>query len=525
MQIKDKMKEGNGKIAPTFIKNITKDDVYIHPKLVRDLEDILVTLRNMDDFGDEMGDRNYIFSGPAGCGKTLILQYIAHELNFPIYDGKNIFNAQHIANAFQQLRDQAQTTPLILMINEIDKFSSRDDVVDPAQSQTLNQLLDEMDGLDKNSKMYIFGTTNRPNKIDNALRRGKRFSKEVYFMPPDKDGRLAILKIHAIGKNEKNKKEGGHKFEVNEKDLEEVAKVTFGYTGADLVCILNAAFTSAKRDKRNKVEYKDLEYALTKTKPSALKDMPFKEPNKKFKDMGGYEGHKEVLKRIVANSDGSNILFYGPKGTGKTDFAEAMAGEYGFNLIMISGSAPEDKWVGETEKILDKYFERAKQLAPCILLFDEMDSLVERKGLISHKGGWTGLLQSKLSKPIEGVYVIGTVNRPDRIGDAFTDRFVHRLFFGMPSKEEQEAIWRLYLPNEFDVKKLVDINDKLSCRDISYAHQRVKDWGLENTFEVYDHLIKNIQGVDTAVFDEIRLKYRDSVTDYNEVKAFLGAKK
>ena len=78
MQIKDKMKEGNGKIAPTFIKNITKDDVYIHPKLVRDLEDILVTLRNMDDFGDEMGDRNYIFSGPAGCGKTLILQYISH---------------------------------------------------------------------------------------------------------------------------------------------------------------------------------------------------------------------------------------------------------------------------------------------------------------------------------------------------------------------------------------------------------------------------------------------------------------
>ena len=188
-----------------FQPHVTEEHYFVHPKLKRDFDGIMATLKNIDDFGTEMGDRNYILTGSPGTGKTLGVMYIATCLGFPVYDGKTVMTAQTVAGTFSHLREQAKKKPLILIVNELDKYSSREELVDPGQQQTLNQLLDELDGTESNHGIFIFGTTNKPNALDPALRRPKRFSKEVYFMPPDKDGRLAILKIHAKGK-------GGHKF-------------------------------------------------------------------------------------------------------------------------------------------------------------------------------------------------------------------------------------------------------------------------------------------------------------------------
>jgi len=150
-----------------------------------------------------------------------------------------------------------------------------------------------------------------------------------------------------------------------------------------------------------------------------------------------------------------------------------------------------------------------------------MDALVEKKGMISHKSGWTGLLQSKLSRPIEGVNIIGTMNRPDLINDTFVQRFPHRLYFGMPSPEEQEEIWKRYLPERVDPKALVEANNKLTGRNIAHAALVAGDYGLEPSVEVYRHLVENIQPSDGAVYDEIRGKIGDSVKDYDNVKRFL----
>src|SRR3989338_11564522 len=336
-------------------------------------------------------------------------------------------------------------------------------------------------------------------------------------MPPDRDGRLSILRIHA------NRK-GGHMFKVEDEDLQYAAGLTFGYTGADLRGLLDEAFTLnvLRGDDKLVISRNDIEKAMKKTKPSALRDMPFREPQKKLDSIGGYESHKDVMRRVFDRSNGTMALFYGPAGTGKTEFAEALAGEYGFNYIVVSGSEPEDKIVGETGKKIEKYLTRTRQLSPCVLLFDEVDALVEKKHMQSWKASWTGLLQSKLSRTIEGVYIIGTINRPDLISDTFIQRFPHRLYFGMPSPAEQEAIWRKYLPNGIEAKALVEANNKLTGRNIAHAAHVVRDYGLEPSVEIFKNLIANIQLTDGINYEEIRKRIGDSVRDYDNVKRFLA---
>ncbi len=532
MRISDNMNKGQQAMTP--VKNdLDVDEYYMTPRLEEDFRGIITTLSNIDKFGTKMGNRNYLFTGPPGTGKTMGIKFIAKELGFPIYDGKLVLNADGITQTFADLRKKAAESPLILMINEVDKFSSREEVVDPTQRQLLNQLLDEMDGAESNHRIYIFGTTNQADKIDIALRRPGRFSKEISIMPPDRKGRFEILKSHAIGK-------GGHKFHLDAELIGYAAGVTFGYTGADLVGLLNEAFTQAmvvnedEGGRRNiKIEGEDMisvieddiKFALKRTKPTAIRDMPFREPKIKLGDIGGYRSHVEVMKRIFDKSDGSMCLFYGPPGTGKTNLPEALAGEYGYNFMVVSGSEPEDKFVGETGKKIDKYIERAKQLAPCILLFDELDSLVEKKGVISHKDSGTGILQSRLSRGIEGVHIIGTMNRPDLINDTFIQRFIHKLYFGLPTPEEQVEIWMKYLPKELidKAKELVEFNPNLTPRNIAHTSRIIADYGLEPSLDVYKHLIADIKYTPDANYDKIRKSTGDSIVDYEKVRKLSQA--
>ena len=320
---------------------ITAKDFYVLEKLKSDLEGIALTIKNIECFG-QMGDRNFLFSGPPGTGKTLGTMYLATLVGGVVYDGKGINSPQAIHDTFAQLRaaadeeiksargEKRDTKPVFLVINEVDKFAKRDHIVDPQQQATLNALLDEMDGIDKNNNLYIIGSTNLPNSLDIALRRPGRFGKEVEFLPPDREGRQRILEIHAYQK--------GHKFEVGKEDLEHISEKTFGYTGADLVGLLNAAFVEALRHDRKRVLPEDLERGFCETKPSAIRDMPYREPSITFKDLAGYETHKALLRRIVEGNNGALMLFYGPPGTGKSVFAEALAGEYGYNLMFINAN-------------------------------------------------------------------------------------------------------------------------------------------------------------------------------------------
>ncbi len=496
--------------------SVGDQDYYVPEALKNDLEGIALTIKNIQDFGN-MGDRNFLFSGPPGTGKTLGVHYLATSVDGIVYDGKTVNSADAIRDTFSQLRalaneekekaerEKRTPKPIFFVINEVDKFAKREQIVDPMQQATLNALLDEMDGYDRNDNLYIVGSTNLPDSLDIALRRPGRFSKEVEFLPPDKAGRLRILEIHAYNK--------GHNFKLQQQDLEEVASKTFGYTGADLSGLLNEAFVEALRHGRKKVLEEDLEHGFSKTKPSAIRDMPYKEPNVKFKDLAGYDVHKALLKRIVEGNNGSLMLFYGPPGTGKSIFAEALAGEYGYNLIFISGSELESKWVGESKDRLATVYERAKQLRPCIITFDEIDTFIETKGMVTHQKEQTGYMQSIFSKPEEGIYLIATTNNPHYLKDAMLDRFPFKLYFPLPVGSEQKAVWKKYLPANINPAQM--IQEGLSCRAIAQACMKADTYG-KVTPDAVNRLLSGKQ-FDDSQYKTLADKIGDDVKDFRSI--------
>lgn len=508
----------DGGILQPVKVDIKPEDYYLHPKLVEEFEDMKTTILGINDFGSEMGARNYLLIGPPGTGKTLAARVVSAELGIPLYDISSFVKGQsaYAAQIFEMLRGIAAQNErgIIALIDEVEGLSSRDNVVDPLQYQALTQILSQMDGVQDNHGIFIIGTTNKPNDLDEALR--SRFCEEIEFLPPDHKGRFEILKIHSHGK-------GGHKFEADDKDLERLAERSYGYVGRDLKQVLNRAFTHAKRNSRINVVMEDLEYGLKKTKPSAIRDMPFIEPKIKLSDMAGYEDHKALLRSVVERSAESIILLYGPKGTGKTMSAEALAGEFGYNFILIKGSELENMFVGKTKDNTERVISRAKQLSPCIVCFDEISSFVERKGTLSHKDSQTGYLQSVLSRPPEGVYILATDNNPGFLRGPFMDRFIHKLYFGMPGREEQTALWKQYAPG-IEAERLVAINSSLSCRDIAYACQRVRDYGIEPSIDAFERLIKGIQPSDIKMYEQVAKEIGDGVRDYQALKEFRKGK-
>lgn len=491
------------KVIEPFTPEVTDKDYFVPEAVKREIEGAALTIAHIEDFG-EMGDRHFLFTGPPGTGKTLGALYLATKVGGLVYDDKLVNSADSVRETFEQLRRIAakEKKPLFFIINEVDKFASRENVIDPQQQSTLNALLDEMQGFDRNEGIYLVGTTNEPDRLDHALRRTGRFSKEIEFMPPDKNGRLRILEIHAYNKN--------HKFELQKKDLEELAGKTFGYTGADLCGILNEAFVEALKNKRKNVTPEDLQHGFSKTKPSAIRAMPFREPSLKLDDLAGYEIHKSLLKRIIENSKGTMTLFYGAPGTGKTVFAEAVAGEYGYTLLFVSGSELESKWVGEAKDRLAKVYQRAKQLKPCVLVFDEIDSFLETRGVITHQKEQTGYMQSILSKPEEGIFLIATTNNPHYLKDAMLDRFEYKLWFPLPTNKEQEAVWAKYLPKGISPKEMVQ--EGLSCRTIARACGKAKTFGFDTKAAIW-RLAAGHQQNDEP-YQELAEHVGDDVADY-----------
>jgi len=505
---------------------IEDKDVYLHPKLKDDIESVMANIERHELFGTEMGYSGVLLKGGPGTGKTLYSQWIAKKSNALMIDGGLIGSPEQIKNLYQaarELRDK-ENKPVIIFLDEIDRFSSRDDVVDPTQATTLNQLLMEMDGTKSNKMIFTFGATNKEDKLDIALRRPGRFGEEIYFMPPDMNGRYQILYIHAYNKD--------HEFKVQEEDLKELAKITYGYVGADLKGVLIKSFTHANLEKRKEVTMEDLKYAFGKVKPSAIRDMPFKEAKIKLNDLCGYEVHKEVIQRIIGEEGSDLMLFYGSEGNGKTAFAEALAGEYGYNFIVVNASEPQDKFVGETEKKIGRYIERAKQLAPSILLFDKIDSLIEKKGMTSWKGSWTGLLESKLAQNMDGVTTIATVCDPTVLNDTFIGMFTHKLYFGNPTKEEQIQIWDKYInknvkydkdAEKIDSEKHVAINNNMTIRDIVHICRRIEDFGLPNTQIIYEDVLKTHQNLNGEIdYDSIRKNVGDSVLEFEKIRHILA---
>ena len=421
--------------------------------------------------------KGVLLYGPPGTGKTLLAKAVAHETNANFYTigGPEIMSKYYgeseekLRNIFKNAEEKA---PSIIFIDEIDSIApKREEVTGEVERRIVAQLLSLMDGMSTRGKVVVIGATNRINAIDPALRRPGRFDREIEIGVPDKEGRLEILQIHTRGMPLDK-----------DVDLEKIASMSHGFVGADLQSLAKEAAIRALRkvlpeidltaesipsDTLRKiiVTMDDFTNVLQEMEPSALREVFVEVPNVTWNDIGGLSDVKQELQEAVewplkyqslfTHSDAvppKGILLYGPPGTGKTLIAKAAAHESEANFISIKGPELLSKWVGESEKGVREVFRKARGAAPCIVFFDEIDSIAPTRGGAGSDSHVTERLISQLLTELDGleiltnVVVIAATNRPDIIDPALLrpGRFDRLLFVPPPDKESRVQVFKIH---------------------------------------------------------------------------------
>ena len=448
--------------------------------------------------------RGVLLYGPPGTGKTLLAKAVASETNahFISLSGPEIMgkyygeSEERIRDIFKEAEERA---PSIIFIDEIDSIApKRDEVSGDVEKRIVSQLLTLMDGIKKRGEVVVIAATNRPDSVDPALRRPGRFDREIEIGIPDQDGRLQILGIHTRGMP----------LEEDDINLDHISKITHGFVGADLEMLAKeAAMLSLRRIlpevdlDQGKIPFKvlqkikitsdDFRNALKEIRPSALREVLVQVPDVSWSDVGGLDDLKRELLEAVewplkhgeavkfaGVRPPRGILLYGPPGTGKTLVAKAVAKTTESNFISIKGPELLSKWVGESEKGVREIFRKARQASPCIIFFDEIDSLVPRR-----RGSDSHVMESMVSQiltEIDGleelhdVLVIGATNRPDMIDPALLrpGRFDRIIKVPKPDAKGRRNILKIHtrekpLAEGVDLDALVGMTDGMTGAELA----------------------------------------------------------
>jgi transitional endoplasmic reticulum ATPase len=490
------------------IPSITYEDIGgLRDEVTKVREMIELPLRHPELFrrlGVE-APKGVILHGPPGTGKTLLAKAVANETNANFYSigGPEIMSKfygeseERLRNVFQEAQKNA---PSIIFIDELDSIApKREEVSGEVERRIVAQLLSLMDGLKARGKVVVIGATNRINAIDPALRRPGRFDREIEIGVPDRDGRLDILQIYTRGMPLEK--------DVN---LERLADTTHGFVGADLQALAREAAIRALRrilpeidlsadsipaDILNKiiVKMQDFIDVVNEMEPSAMREVFVEVPDVRWEDIGGLETIKQELREAVewplkyqgmfAYADATppkGILLYGPPGTGKTLMAKAAANESEANFISIKGPELLSKWVGESEKGVREIFRKARQAAPCIIFFDEIDAIAPARGGDFGTSHVTERVISQMLTELDGlevltnVIVIAATNRPDIIDSALLrpGRFDRLLYVPPPDYESRKQIIQIHtkkkpLANDINIDSLATKMDSYTGADIA----------------------------------------------------------
>ena len=490
------------------IDRITYEDVGgIKNEVHKVREMIELPLRHPELF-DKIGieaPKGVLLHGPPGTGKTLLAKAVANETNANFYSiGGPEIMSKFYGESEEKLREifnQAQeNAPSIIFIDEIDSIApKREEVSGDVEKRIVSQLLTLMDGLKARGKVVVIAATNRPNAIDPALRRPGRFDREIEIGIPDEEGRHDILQIHTRGMPLEQ-----------DIDLKSYAKVTHGFVGADLEMVAKeAAMRSLRRIipeinlketkipanvlNKIKITNQDFDDALKDVHPSAMREVLVQKPNIGWNDIGGINNVKEELKEAIewplkhadlfSKADikpPKGILLFGPPGTGKTLLAKAVASTSESNFISIKGPELLSKWVGESEKGIREIFRKARQAAPCVIFFDEIDAIAPRRS--GTNGGDSHVTERLVSQmlteidgleDLKGVVIIGATNRPDIIDEALLrpGRFDRLLEIPIPDKDARKQILQIHLKKkplgaDVNIDKIVDLTDRYTGAEI-----------------------------------------------------------
>ena len=493
------------------VPQVTYEDIGgIHNEIKKVREMIELPLRHPEIF-EKLGieaPKGVLLYGPPGTGKTLLAKAVANESNahFISISGPEImskFYGESEARLREIFKEAREKAPSIIFVDEIDSIApKREEVTGEVERRVVSQMLSLMDGLEARGKVIVISATNRPNAIDPALRRPGRFDREIEIKVPDKKGRKDILQIHSRNMPLSD--------DVN---IDKISSVSHGYVGADLeyLCkeaamkclrrllpILNLEEEKLPPETLDKliVTHEDFTKALIEVTPSGMREVFIENPDIKWTDVGGLKEVKQELQEAVewpmkypglydklGHSMPRGILLHGPSGTGKTLLAKAVATESEANFISVRGPELLSKWVGESERGIREIFKRARQSSPCVVFFDEIDSIAPIRGA----GGETAVSERVVSQLLteldgmenmHGVVVLAATNRADMIDPALLrpGRFDKIIQIPLPDKESRKSILKINAekiptiteesnPNRVDFEKLSDMTDGLSGAD------------------------------------------------------------
>jgi len=446
--------------------------------------------------------KGVLLHGPPGTGKTLLARAVAHETEaaFISVSGPEIihkFYGESEAKLRSIFERAAKSAPCIIFLDEIDAIApKREKVQGDVEKRVVAQILALMDGLESRGQIIVIGATNLPNLLDPALRRPGRFDREIEIGIPDANARREILEIHTRG------------MPLGEDvDLGKLAQITHGFVGADLEALCREAAMTELRNVMPKIDFAsdELPYelllalkvtmdnfmsALAEVEPSAIREVFVEVPSVKWEEVGGLEDVKRELRQAVewplkyaalldraGVKPPKGILLYGEPGTGKTLLAKAVASQGGINFISVKGPALLSMYVGESEKGIREVFKKARQAAPCILFFDEIDALAPVR---SSADGDSHVSQRVISQlltemdgveKLNGVLILAATNRMDMLDPALLrpGRFDLLLELPRPDREARAEIFKIHLKDK-PLSPGVDIDELAKCtEDLSGA--------------------------------------------------------
>lgn len=457
--------------------------------------------------------KGILMYGPPGSGKTLIARAIANETGafFFVINGPEIMSklaGESESNLRKAFEEAEKNAPAIIFIDEIDAIApKREKTNGEVERRIVSQLLTLMDGLKSRAHVMVIGATNRPNSIDPALRRFGRFDREIDIGIPDATGRLEILAIHT-----KNMK-------LDESvDLDSIAAETHGYVGSDVAALCTEAALQCIREKMDLIDLDDdsipaevlesmavtmdhFRTALNMSNPSALREMVVEVPTVTWEDIGGLEKVKFELKETVqypvehpelfqkfGMQPSKGVLFYGPPGCGKTLLAKAIANECQSNFISIKGPELLTMWFGESESNVREVFDKARSASPCVLFFDELDSIAKSRGAsLGDAGGAADRVINQILTEMDGmsskknVFIIGATNRPDIIDPAVLrpGRLDQLIYIPLPDLPSRIAILKAVLrkspvAKDVDLEYMAQHTHGYSGADLTEICQRVR---------------------------------------------------